>query len=128
MPQVRKLTPDEVQHIEHKGTGVRKRTEEQFDDFLAAFNVNDYGEVVLASEDNRQTTRNRLRAAAQRRGLHLTFRRTRGDTMLFKVDAGDGQAPEATVPTQAPAPEPLSEDSAPVPSEPRRRGRKKKDE
>ncbi len=88
MPQVRKLTPQEVDAIEHKGKGQRQRTAEQFDAILAPFNVNEYGEVALEPEDKRITVRNRLRAAAERRGLQLRFVRTRGDVMRFQVVNG----------------------------------------
>ena len=39
-------------------------------------------------DENRLTSRNRLKAAASRRGLSLTFLRTTGQTMRFKVDTG----------------------------------------
>lgn len=43
--------------------------------------------MQLNEEDNRLTVRNRLQAAAGRRGLALTFRRTTGPLLRFRVDA-----------------------------------------
>lgn len=85
MPKVRKLVPEEVQQIENRGKGVRKRIEAQYDAYLSEFAVGDYGEAVPLPNENRLTVRNRLRAAASRRGLALAFRRTRGEAIQFKV-------------------------------------------
>lgn len=90
MPTVRKLSPEEVQTIEYKGKGVRKITEEQYDSFLADYQVGDYGEAELGPEEKRLTVRNRLKAAAGRRGLYLHFNRTSGNIVRFKVVPDDG--------------------------------------
>jgi hypothetical protein len=42
MPTVRKLAPEEVQTIENKGKGLRKLTEEQYDQFLSEYNVGEW--------------------------------------------------------------------------------------
>jgi hypothetical protein len=85
MPTVRKLAPEEVHTIENKGKGIRKITEEQYDQALADFAIGDYGELTPGPEENRLTARNRLKAAASRRGLSLTFLRVTGEVMRFKV-------------------------------------------
>jgi hypothetical protein len=85
MPQVRKLEPSEVQTIENKGKGVRRLTEEQYDRILADFAVGDYGELIPDEGEKRLTARYRLKAAASRRGLSLTFMRVTGEAMRFKV-------------------------------------------
>lgn len=90
MPNVRKLAPEEVQTIENKGKGVRKLIEEQYDAVLAGFEVGDYGELLPDADEKRLTARNRLKAAASRRGLSLTFLRTTGEAVRFKVSGGDG--------------------------------------
>jgi hypothetical protein len=92
MAQLRKLAPEEVRAIEDKGKGPRKLTEEQYDQFLADFSVGDYGEVTPDTTENRLTVRNRLKAAARRRELSLTFMRTRGFEMRFKVEQGSAEA------------------------------------
>ena len=69
MPTVRKLAPEEIQTIENKGKGQRKLTEEQYDSFLADYQVGDYGEAELGDDENRLTVRNRFKAAATRRGI-----------------------------------------------------------
>lgn len=85
MPQVRKLTPEEVRDIEGRIKGQRKLIEEEYDALLQDYRVGDYGEAELEPEEKRITVRNRLRAAAHRRDIGLEFRRTRGNTLRFKV-------------------------------------------
>jgi hypothetical protein len=45
-----------------------------------------YATVTLAAEENKATTRNRLKGAAERRGLTITFRRTRDETVIFHLE------------------------------------------
>jgi hypothetical protein len=98
MPMVRKLSDNEVRDIENKGKGQRKLVEEEYDRYLADYEVGEYGEADLAPEENRLTVRNRLKAAAARRGVSLEFRRTSGDLLRFKVlskDGAENRAPAA---------------------------------
>ncbi len=91
MPNFRKLDPEEVKTYQDKGKGLRKLTEEQYDAILADYEVGDYGEGTLDQGENRLTTRNRLKAAATRRGIGINFRRTTGDIIRFQiVDPGNG--------------------------------------
>jgi hypothetical protein len=113
MPTVRKLAPEEVETIQNKGKGQRKLTEEQYDRFLAEYEVGDYGEAVLDEDEKRLTVRSRFKAAASRRGLALQFNRTTGNLIRFKVVSGDGQVSEQPI-VQEPAPEP---EPAPVASD-----------
>jgi hypothetical protein len=85
MPTVRRLTLQEVQTLEHKGKGQRGLIEEQYDGFLADYEVGDYGEAELEQDEKRLTVRNRFKAAVARRGIDLTFLRTRGNVLRFKV-------------------------------------------
>lgn len=85
MPTVRKLTPEEVQEIENKGKGQRKLVEEQYDALLGEYGIGDYGEALLEDSENRLTVRNRLKAAARRRGVELNFRRTKEDLLRFQM-------------------------------------------
>jgi hypothetical protein len=98
MPIVRKLPPEEVKMIENRGKGQRKITEEQYDEFLRDYAPGDYGEADLSPEENRLTVRNRLKAAATRRGLGLEFRRTKGLMLRFRVlDSAEAAArPKST--------------------------------
>jgi hypothetical protein len=112
MPQVRKLAPEEVQTIENKGIGLRKQTEKLYDSILADYEVGEYGEAVLDEGENRLTVRNRMKAAATRRGIGINFRRTSGDMIRFQiVDASKGEGSPDGV---TPAPEIL--ESAPIAS------------
>ena len=88
MPQVRKLTPEEVYALENKAKGQRKMTEELYDTILADYATGDYGEADLEQTDNRLTVRNRLRAAAKRRGVDITFHRTNPGILRFQVVEG----------------------------------------
>ena len=118
MPTVRKLSPEEVQTIEYKGKGVRKLTEEQYDQFLGDYEVGDYGEAELDEDEKRLTVRNRLKAAAGRRGLYLQFNRTTGNVVRFKVTSGNGQVAKS-----APARAPVASNTPPAK---RRGGRPRK--
>jgi hypothetical protein len=123
MPTVRKLTHEEVQTIDNKGKGLRKRTEEQYDQFLAEYEAGDYGEAELDEDEKRLTVRNRLKAAADRRGLGLQFNRTTGNIIRFKVVSGNGQVDGQPV-VQEPEPKPIALDMPPPAK--RRGGRPKK--
>src|SRR5215213_9671061 len=103
MPQIRKLTPSEVQTLEYKPTGQRKANEEQYDAILSDYAAGEYGEAALEPDEKRLTVRNRLRAAAVRRGLEIDFRRMNGDFIRFQVvdnTAGNG-APAVAPETMA---------------------------
>jgi hypothetical protein len=120
MPNFRKLEPEEVKAYQDKGKGTRKITEELYDSILADYEVGDYGEATLDEGDNRLTVRNRLKAAASRRGIGINFRRTNGDLLRFQiVEASKG---EGTPDGVTPAPEIL--ESAPIASDapPKRKG------
>jgi hypothetical protein len=95
MPQVRKLDPSEVKAYQDKGKGQRKITEELYDSILADYEVGEYGEATLDEGENRLTVRNRMKAAATRRGIGVQFRRTTGDLIRFQVveqSTGNGKA------------------------------------
>src|SRR5215213_4453907 len=97
MPQIRKLTPSEVQTLEYKPTGQRKANEEQYDAILSDYAAGEYGEAALEADEKRLTVRNRLRAAALRRGLEIDFRRMNGDFIRFQIvdQADENVAPMA---------------------------------
>jgi hypothetical protein len=108
MPNFRKLDPEEVKAQQNKGKGQRKIVEEQYDAILADYEVGDYGEATLDEGDNRLTVRNRLKAAATRRGIDINFRRTQGNILRFQItDHTNGAAieePPAVVSSEPPAP------------------------
>lgn len=85
MPKVRKLTKEEIFLLENKGKGTRTRIAAEYDRFLEDYEIGDYGEVELEPDDKRATVRNRLRAAAKRRGFDILFFRTRGSIIPFKI-------------------------------------------
>lgn len=108
MPQLRKLNEEEVQALHDKGKGVRKVTEERYDRAFADFEAGDYGELTPDDDENRLTARNRLKAAAARRGMTLTFMRSTGETMRFKVDGEAQTSGQISEPEPEPEPEPVA--------------------
>jgi hypothetical protein len=99
MPKIRKLSPEEVQTLEYKPAGQRKLIEEQYDAILSDYAAGEYGEAALDADEKRLTVRNRLRAAAVRRGLDIDFRRTNGHFIRFQVvDTTAGDSASAAVP------------------------------
>jgi hypothetical protein len=121
MPNFRKLEPEEVQTIENKGLGTRKLTEQLYDSILADYAVGEYGEAVLDAGENRLTVRNRLKAAATRRGIGINFRRTSGDIIRFQItEHSNGNGDEivgesaSTALIEEPAPAPVSSEAPPA--------------
>jgi len=108
MPQVRKLAPEEVQTIQNKGKGLRKLVEAQYDAILSDYAVGEYGEASLYEEDNRLTVRNRMKAAAGRRGLGINFRRTSGDILRFQIVEQSNGSPAPSESPAVAAPEPVA--------------------
>ena len=51
--------------------------------------MGDYGIAELEEGESKLNVRNRLKGAAERRGLSLEFLRTKGDAIRFKL-CGDG--------------------------------------
>lgn len=135
MPTLRKLTQEEARALDAKPLGQRARIAAEYDRYLVDFAPGDYGEVQLDAADNRLTVRNRLQAAAARRGLALTFRRTTGPKLRFRVEATvDGAQNNAGSAPAQPEPPLMAEVVQPKPSEvesretpaagaPKRRGR-----
>lgn len=125
MPQVRKLTEEEVKTLNNKGKGQRKLVEEEYDAIISQYEVGDYGEALLEPGENRLTVRNRLKSAAKRRDLAVDFRRTKEDLLRFQVVAasnGNSKAPTAAV---VAVDTPVSSDIPPAPAK-RKGGRPKK--
>lgn len=89
MPNMRKLSPSEVRTIEYRGASERKQIAAIYDEILSTFVPGDYGQVDIEPGERRMTVRNRLRAAAQRRGLALHFLRTGSDALRFRVEEGE---------------------------------------
>jgi hypothetical protein len=119
MPFLRKLEPNEVQDIQNRGKGQRKLTEEQYDRFLAEYDVGDWGEAILDEGENRLTVRNRFKAAARRRGVGLEFRRSSDNLLRFRVVAENGQSANGA---SAPVAVPVAPEAEPAPPPAKKRG------
>lgn len=85
MPTVRKLNQEEVQDIQSGKVSPRQETARIYDALLADFSVGEWGEVALDEGDSKLTIRNRLQAAAGRRGFVLNFKRTPAPIIRFQV-------------------------------------------
>lgn len=87
MPTIRKLTPAELQAIRNKGKSRRTLIEELYDSFIADFDIGDYGEAELTTDEKRPTVRKHLKAAAQRYGVALEFSRL---CCVVRIKSGSG--------------------------------------
>jgi hypothetical protein len=121
MPQVRKLDPEEVKAYQDKGKGERRLTAELYDSILADYEIGEYGEATLDEGENRLTVRNRMKAAATRRGIDINFRRTTGNLLHFQIIEHSNGA-SATVVEEPP---PVVTPEPPAPAK-RKGGRPKK--
>jgi hypothetical protein len=95
MAAIRKLAIEEIEQLTQRtrkkrgdGLSQRARVAQEYDTFLADFAPNDYGKVELADSENKLTIRNRLRAAAKRRGWRLIYMPTRGQAIRFQIREG----------------------------------------
>ena len=108
MPTIRKLDAEEVRRG-GKALSARAQMQREYDNYLADFSPDEYGEAVIDENESKLTVRNRLRAAAERRGLDIDFLRTPGQSIRFQVvtsadeqptnglaDAGDEGGAEST--------------------------------
>lgn len=88
MPQLRKWEPAEIEALtaakQNNGNG-RKEIEETYDQLLADLSAGDFATLTLEDGENKPTTRNRLKGAADRRNLAIAFRRTRDNTIVFHL-------------------------------------------
>jgi len=124
MPQVRKLSADEVQSLQNKGKGPRKLLEEEYTAILSDYAVGDYGEARLEPGENRLTIRNRIKAAAKRRNLGVQFHRTNGEQIRFQIVEHTNSNGYPSVPVVGSTPAAASSDNPPAPA--KRKGRPKK--
>ena len=89
MPNVRKLSVEEIEDHKNGKLSRRQKTAFECDNMLKSFELGDWGEVILSDEDNRLTVRNRLQAAAERRHYTLYFHRT--DPMMLRFEVKSAQ-------------------------------------
>ncbi len=84
MPTIRKLDADEGRRG-GKPLSARTQVQREYDAYLAEFAPDEYGEAVINDDESKLTVRNRLRAAAERRGLDIDFLRTPGPAIRFQL-------------------------------------------
>lgn len=100
MPRLCKLSAAEAAALEQPSNGDRAQVAREYDAYVAGFAIGDYGRAELHEGERRNLVRQRLQAAARRRGLALRFRSGPGP-LTFRVDT----APALTVATPRPAQE-----------------------
>ena len=86
MPAFRKMSPAEIAALDQPSIGARAQVAREYDEYLASFAVGDYGRAALFDGERRVLVRQRLQAAARRRGLALRFRSGPGP-LTFHVTA-----------------------------------------
>lgn len=89
MPSLRIWTPAEVEAAtaqKQKNGPSRKDIEQVYDQLLAEVEPGQFATITLEEGENKPTTRNRLKGAAERRGLTITFRRTKDETIVFHLE------------------------------------------
>ena len=85
MPQVRKLTSQDVQTLEHADPSLRQQRDAHYDALLQQFEVGDYGIAEPWPGESRLAVRRRLAAAGARRGWTLDFLHVSDDALYFRV-------------------------------------------
>ncbi len=90
MPEFKKLTRDEVNHIlmtREKGRGLSQRELilRSYMDQLKGLEVGEGLAIKLDKSDNRQTVKNRLLRAADRLGIEIEFIRSRNVIRLHRT-------------------------------------------
>ncbi|MBK9945135.1 MAG: hypothetical protein IPP13_26375 [Kouleothrix sp.] len=100
MPNFRKVNPTQESAPVQRPLSQRARVAQEYDAFLEGFAAGDHGRAEIVAGDRRALVRNRLQAAARRRGLLLRFRPGPGPALIFRVEA----APPRTRATPAAAP------------------------
>ena len=107
MPRFRKLSEAEIAALDQPALGARAQIAREYDAYVAGFTAGDYGQAELASHERRSVVRQRLHAAARRRGLILRFRPGPSPRLIFQVEAAP-PAPKPTAPVVKPAPAPAA--------------------
>jgi hypothetical protein len=102
VPSFRKLDRAEVQASPVHPRSERARVAQEYDALLECFIVGDHGRAELVDGERRVTVRQRLQAAARRRGLVLRFRPGRSP-LIFRVDMAPARPLKAIL---SPAAEP----------------------
>ncbi len=92
MPSFRKVSPAEIAALAQPPAGARAEIAREYDEYLASFAVGDYGRAALFDGERRELVRQRLQAAARRRGLALRFRSGPGP-LTFHVTAAPEMRP-----------------------------------
>ena len=106
MPTFRKLDSVEVE-LKPLPLSKRSQVAQEYDVYLDGFAAGDYGLAALIAGERRALVRQRLQAAARRRGLALRFRSGPGPltfhvTLAPEMSPPPPQAPVAAAPVIAP--------------------------
>ena len=122
MPAFRKVSPAEIAVFDQPSIGPRAQVAREYDAYLAGFAVGDYGQAALIDGERRAVVRQRLQAAARRRGLALRFRSGPGP-LTFHVMVAPEICPPQPLPSiqAAPVTAPVTDGRLQRPPRPPRR-------
>jgi hypothetical protein len=101
MPSFRKLSPVEIASLEQPSIGARAQVAREYDAYVSAFVVGDYGRAELLAGERSKVVRGRLQAAARRHGLTLRFRPGPGPALIFRVEAAPPAVATPALPSLA---------------------------
>lgn len=88
MPTIRKVDATEAEGWEkngNKNTGARKIVAAEYDAYFADVVSGDFLNFDLSDDEKRLTVKNRIHAAATRKGLGVRFIRTKGNSVRVEV-------------------------------------------
>jgi hypothetical protein len=94
MPAFRKMSPAEIAARDQPAVGARAEIAREYDAYLAGFAAGDYGQAALIDGERRAVVRQRLHAAARRRGLAVRFRSGPGPLTFHVMVASEIHPPQ----------------------------------
>ena len=122
MPSFRKVSPAEIAALDQPAVGARAEIAREYDAYLVGFAVGDYGQAALIDGERRAVVRQRLHAAARRRGLALRFRSGPGPLTFHVMVAPEIRPPQPLPSIQAaPVTAPVTDGRLQRPPRPPRR-------
>ena len=122
MPSFRKMSPAEIAVFDQPAVGARAEIAQEYDAYLAGFAAGDYGQAALIDGERRAVVRQRLHAAARRRGLALRFRSGPGPLTFHVMVASKIHPPQPLPSIQAaPVTAPVTDGRLQRPPRPPRR-------
>ncbi|HYN89222.1 MAG TPA: hypothetical protein VER55_11855 [Ardenticatenaceae bacterium] len=87
MPGFQKLSREDIEAMTPgKARSPRAAVRDEYQGFLREIEPGEGGQVTIQEGENRTTIRNRIKSAAKALDQKVTFMRTRGDILRFRVE------------------------------------------